>query len=258
MTTIRPTQAFLIAVFAAVLSAGAAHAEIKTRYVDYKHGDIVLSGFLAFDDKPVGQRPGVLLVHNRRGMSEKVRNDARLIANLGYVVFAVDMFGKGVLPETPAQMTALTRVYDNDRPLMRARAEAGLGVLQQESIVDRSRIAVIGYCFGGTVALELAETGVPVVGTVAVHGSFRNFTPNDAKNIRGSVLILHGAEDQTAPLEEVNSLIAQLRAAKVDWQLELYSGAEHGFTEPATPSEERADREYKATTERFFKEIFRH
>ena len=102
----------------------------------------------------------------------------------------------------------------------------------------------------------MAETGIPIAGMVSVHGSFRNFTPEAAKNIRGRVLILHGAEDEVAPLDEVNKLVSHLRAAKVNWQLELYSGAQHGFTNPSNASEERADREYKVAIQRFFKEIF--
>ena len=123
-------------------------------------------------------------------------------------------------------------------------------------MVDPNRLAVIGYCFGGTVAVELAETGVPVLGTVAVHGSFRNFEPELAKNIKGRVLILHCAEDEFAPLTEVNKLISDLRTAKVSWELQLFSGAQHAFTNPSNASEERANREYKFAIERFFKEIF--
>jgi dienelactone hydrolase len=123
-------------------------------------------------------------------------------------------------------------------------------------MVDSAKLAVVGYCFGGTVAIELAESGAPLLGVIPVHGSFHNFTPEDANNIQGSVLILHGAEDQTATLEDVNDLIADLRAAEVEWQLALYSGAEHGFTNPGSPAEERADREYKAASERFLAEIF--
>jgi len=113
-----------------------------------------------------------------------------------------------------------------------------------------------GYCFGGTVAVELAETGASALGTIAVHGSFRNFTPAAAKNIKGPVLILHGAEDEVAPLEEVNKLIADLRAAKVPWELQLYSGSSHGFTNPSNPQEGRADQEYRRSIRRFFTEIF--
>ena len=115
---------------------------------------------------------------------------------------------------------------------------------------------MVGYCFGGTVAVEFAETGAPIVGMVSVHGSFRNFTPEAAKNIKGRVLILHGAEDEVAPLTEVNTLIGHLRAAKVDWQLEVYSGSQHTFTNPRNASEQRADREYKAAMTRFFREVF--
>ena len=129
-------------------------------------------------------------------------------------------------------------------------------MLRKHPLVDANKLAVIGYCFGGTVAVELAESGVPVPGTVAVHGSFRNFEAERAKNIKGRVFILHGAEDEVAPLTEVNKLISDLRGAKVSWELQLFSGAQHGFTNPSNASEERADREYKIAIERFFKEIF--
>jgi dienelactone hydrolase len=238
------------------LHAGIAQAAIKTQYVDYKQGDTPLKGYLAYDDASTGKRPGVLLVHYRGGLSETTLKDAQMIARLGYVVFAEDIFGKDVLPKTVPEMTALTNIYNADRPLMRTRSQAGLDVLRQHSMVDASKLAIIGYCFGGTVAVELAETGVPVAGTIAVHGSFRNFTPAAAKSIKGRVLILHGAEDEVAPLEEVNKLVADLRAAKVNWELNIYSGAQHGFTNPTNASEERADREYKVAITRFFQEIF--
>jgi dienelactone hydrolase len=153
-------------------------------------------------------------------------------------------------------MTKLTEIYNKDRGLMRARARAGFDVLAKHPMVDPAKLALIGYCFGGTVAVELAESGAPALGTIAVHGSFRNFTPADAKNIRGKVLILHGAEDEVAPLEEVNKLVSDLRAAKVNWELQIYSGSSHGFTNPSSPAEERADRQYKVAMERFFRELF--
>ncbi len=254
MVIMRLLSIVLGAVLASVLHAGIARAEIQTQYVDYQLGDTSLSGYLAYDDSVEGRRPGVLLMHSRSGLGEGPLEDARMIAQMGYVVFAADMFG--VLPQTVPEMQALTELFRGDRPLMRARAQAGLDVLSANPMVDASRLSVIGYCFGGTVAVELAESGAPLVGVIPVHGSFRGFDPEAANNIQGRVLILHGAEDETAPLEEVNKLIADLRAAEVDWQLELYSGATHGFTNPENPSEERADREYKAAIERFFVEIF--
>jgi dienelactone hydrolase len=245
-----------VAVLAFMLQASFAHAAIKTQYVDYMDGNTPLSGYLAYDDALSGKRPGVLLVHYRGGLQADTLTDAQMIAKLGYVVFAEDVFGKGVVPKTVPEMTALTDIYNKDRPKMRTRSRAGFDVLAKNPMVDASKIALIGYCFGGTVAMELAETGVPAIGAVAVHGSFRDFTPENAKNIKGRVLILHGAEDQVAPLTEVNKLVADLRAAKVDWELRVFSGAQHGFTDPTNAAEERADREYKVAIQRFFREIF--
>jgi dienelactone hydrolase len=244
------------AVLALAAQLGVARAEIKKQFIDYKQGDKELSGLLVYDDAKTGKRPGVLLAHDRAGMAENAFRDSELIAKMGYVVFVEDMFGKGFVPKDVPEMTATITIYNNDRPLMRGRSSAGFDVLKSDSMVDTARIAVVGYCFGGTVAVELAETGVPIVGMISVHGSFRNFTPEAAKNIKGRVLILHGAEDPVAPLPEVMALVDQLRAAKVNWQLELYSGTTHGFTNPNGPSEERADREYKVAMARFLKEVF--
>jgi dienelactone hydrolase len=239
-----------------LLQAGSAQAAIRTQYVDYMHGSTPLKGYLAYDDAISGRRPGVLLLHYRGGLQGSTLENAEIIARLGYVVFVADIFGKDIVPKEVPEMTRLTTIYNNDRPLMRARARSGFDVLAQHPMVDASKVALIGYCFGGTVAIELAETGVPLVGTISVHGSFRNFTPEMARNIKGPVLILHGAEDEVAPLDEVNKLIADLRAAKVPWELQLYSGSSHGFDNPQNPHEERADREYRRSMQRFFKDVF--
>jgi dienelactone hydrolase len=146
-------------------------------------------------------------------------------------------------------------IYDKDRPLMRARALAGLDVLKAQPMVDPSKLASVGYCFGGTTGIELIETGAPLLGFVSVHGAFQNFAPEAAKNIKGRVLILHGAEDPVAPMAELNAVISQFRAAKVDFEVNLYSGAAHAFTKPQNPSEVRADDEYRVAMTRFLKDI---
>ncbi len=253
---LRSIFAILAAAFVTLFHAQAADAAIKTQYVDYKDGNTPLKGYLAYDDAKTGKRPAVLLVHYRGGLQGETLKDAEMIAGLGYVVFAEDVFGVATPPKTVPEMTALTEVYNKNRPLMRTRSRAGFDVLAKNPMVDPSKVAIIGYCFGGTVAVELGETGVPALGVVAVHGSFRDFAPEAAKNLKGRVLILHGAEDEVAPLTEVNKLVADLRAAKVPWELQVFSGAQHGFTNPANASEERADREYKVAIQRFFKEIF--
>ena len=244
----------VIACVGLAVAVQAARAEIKTQWIDYKQGDTALRGYLAYDDAIKDKRPAVLLVHRRDGMTPLTLQNAEMVARLGYVVFAPDIFG--VLPKDEEESRAQSTKFGNDRPLMRARAQAGFDILRANPMVDTARIAVLGYCFGGTTAVELAETGAPIVGTVTIHGSFRNFQHEAAKNIHGRMLILHGAEDPVAPLSEVNLLIQDLRDAKTPWQLELYSGTKHGFSTPKNPDEERADAQSKAAMARFFKEVF--
>jgi dienelactone hydrolase len=238
------------------LFAGGAQAEIKTQWVDYKQGDTALQGYLAYDDSLAGKRPGVLLLHRRDGMSDLTLQNAKMYAQQGYVVFAPDIFGKDIRPKTIPEMQAQTTLFTKDRPLMRARTQAGFDVLRANPMVDSAKIAVVGYCFGGEVAIEFTETGAPIVGSVTIHGSFRGYAAEAAMNIHGPVLILHGAEDPVAPLTEVIALIDQLRAAKVAWELNLYSGTEHGFSTPKDADETRADEESKFATARFFKQVF--
>ncbi len=251
------TVVVTVLVFAALLQGAPTAAQLKTQTVDYKHGNTALTGYLAYDGNMTGKRPGVLLVHRRDGMTDFTREHADMIAKLGYVVLAADIFGKGVLPKDIPEMQMETAKYNKDRLLMRARAQAGLDTLRENSMVDASRVAVIGYCFGGVVAMELIHTGAPVVGTIIAHGSFRGFAPGAANNIKGRVLILHGAEDPTAPLSELDLAIKELRQTQVDWQLEVYSGADHTFTTPDTPANERANMRAWAATQKFFAEVFR-
>jgi dienelactone hydrolase len=233
-----------------------AAAELRTQTVDYQHGDTTLEGYLAYDEAIIGKRPGVVLLHRRDGMTDLTRKNTEMVAKLGYVVFAPDIFGKTVRPKDVKEMIEQSAIYNKDRSLMRARARAGFDVLRQNPMVDPARLAMIGYCFGGAVAVELAEVAAPVLGTIAIHGSFRDHAPEAANNIKGRFLILHGAEDTIAPLEEVNKLIKDFRAAKVAWQMELYGGAEHGFSTPKNAAEERANTLSQAAAVRFLSEIF--
>ena len=249
---------FVLSLGTALLLGAPARAALKTQWIDYKEGNTPLSGYLVFDDAAQGRRPGVLMIHDRSGFSEGTLSDAQMIAKLGYVVFAEDIFGKGVVPKTVPEMMDTIAIYDKDRALMRARALAGLDVLKAQPMVDPAKLASVGYCFGGTVGIELIETGAPLLGFISVHGAFQKFSPEAAKNIKGRVLILHGTEDPVAPLEEVNALVSQLRAAKVDFEVNLYSGSAHAFTKPHNPSETRADEEYKVAMTRFFKDLLAH
>ena len=249
---------FVLAAAAMMLPAGAAQAAMKSQWIDYKQGNTPLSGYLVYDDALQGRRPGVLMIHDRSGFSAGTLADAEMIAKLGYVVFAEDIFGKGVVPKSVPEMTELITIYDKDRPLMRARALAGFDVLKAQPMVDPTKLASVGYCFGGTTGIELIETGMPLLGFISVHGAFRDFAPDAAKNIKGRVLILHGAEDPVAPMDELNAVISQFRAAKVDFEVNLYSGTAHAFTKPQNPSEVRANDEYKVAMTRFLKDLLAH
>jgi dienelactone hydrolase len=246
------------AALAVTVSAGSAQADLRKEWVEYSHGATKLKSYLVYDDKTAGKRPAVFLVHRRNGMDANTLKSADLYAGLGYAVFAVDMFGygQGVLPKTVPEMTEQILIYYKNTTLMKARAQAGLDAMLKNPMIDASRVALIGYCFGGTVGIEMAYAGAPIATTITIHGSFREHVAEDAKNIKGSVLILHGAEDKVAPLAAVDKVIAALRAAKVAFQYELYSGADHGFSTPQNAAEERANVQSIASSTRYLKELF--
>ena len=256
MTILRLLAAFVAAIFA--LAAAPAQAQLKTQWVEYSHGDTKLKGYLAYDEKTTGKRPAVLMIHAREGMTQKTQQLAEIWAKLGYVSFAADIFGygQGVLPKDVPEMQAQTTIYSNDRPLMRARTQAGYDTLIKNPMVDASKIALIGYCFGGAVGVEFGSTGAPLALNVAIHGSFRDHAPGWANNAKGMFLILHGAEDQGYPLPVVDKVVQELRGAKVPFELEVYSGTGHGFSTPKNAAEERANTQSIAAAARTLKERF--
>ena len=253
-------QYILPVVLAAVfsLSAVSAQAEMKSQWVEYSHGDTKLKAYMAYDDKITGRRPAVLVAHARSGMSPQTLKLTEIWAKLGYVSFAADIFGygQGVLPKNVEEMTVQTTIYSKDRALMRARTQAGFDTLVKNPMVDASKIALVGYCFGGAVGVEFGSTGAPLVANVSIHGSFRDHAAGWAKNAKGMFLILHGAEDEGYPLPVVDKVVQELRGAKVPFQLEVYSGTGHGFSTPKNKAEERANAQSIASTGRTLKELF--
>ena len=249
---------------ATLAMASAAQAKVQSTYVEYKEGDTLLQGFLAYDDALAGKRPGVLVIHEWNGLNPQVEKRAEMLAGLGYVAFAADIYGKGVRPKNPAESGAEARKYRADRPLLRRRAAAGLQVLAQNPRVDAGKLAAMGYCFGGGAALELARSGAPIRGAVSFHGNLDTPNPQDAQNIKGKVLVLHGDADPAVPREQVEAFRAEMGAAKVDYQFVAYGGAVHSFTNPNAgndPSkgsayDERADRRSWEAMKQFFAEIF--
>jgi len=255
----------LFLVFLSVFIAVQVHAEIKKEAIEYKHGDVVLEGYLAYDDAVQGKRPGVLVVHEWRGLNDYGKRRAEQLAELGYIAFALDMYGKGVYAKDHEEAGKLSGIYRSDRQLMRDRARAGLEILKNHSLTDQRRMAAIGYCFGGTTVLELARGGEELLGVVSFHGSLNTPTPEDAKNIKGKVLVLHGANDKFISQEDITAFQEEMRKADVDWQMVFYGGAVHSFTVPEAgndPSKgmaynEKADKRSWEEMKQFFNEIFK-
>lgn len=255
----------LFLAFLSVFIAVQVHAEIKKEAIEYKHGDVVLEGYLAYDGAVQGKRPGVLVVHEWRGLNDYARRRAEQLAEMGYIAFALDMYGKGVYAKDHEEAGKLAGIYRSDRKLMRERARAGLEILRDHSLTDQKRMAAIGYCFGGTTVLELAREGEDLLGVVSFHGSLSTPTPEDAKNIKGKVLVLHGANDKFISSDEISAFQEEMRKADVDWQMIFYGGAVHSFTVPEAgddPSKgmaynEKVDKRSWGEMKRLFEEIFK-
>lgn len=248
-----------------LLASISVQAEIRTRVVEYKEGETVLEGYMAYDDAAQGKRPAVLIVHQWKGLGDYEKKRAEMLAKLGYTVLAADIYGKGVRATNPKDAAGLAGKYKKDRALLRARVNAGFDFLKQQPQSDATRMAAMGYCFGGTTALELARSGADVKGIVSFHGGLNTPTPEDAKNIKGKVLALHGADDPNVPPAEVNAFEEEMRKAGVDWQLVAYGGAVHSFTDwnagndnsKGAAYNEKADKRSWQAMQDFFGEIFR-
>lgn len=237
---------------------------IVSKPVEYKQGDTVLEGFSAYDDARPGKRPAVLVVHQWKGLGDYEKKRAVMLAELGYNVLAVDIYGKGVRPQTPQEAGAEAGKYKNNTALLRARVRAGLDVLAGDARTDPTRIAAIGYCFGGTTVLELARSGAEIKGVVSFHGGLGAPDRSEAKNIKAKVLVLHGADDPYVPAPEVAAFEDEMRKGGVDWQLVAYGGAVHAFTDwnggndnaKGAAYNERADRRSWEAMKQFFAELF--
>ena len=244
--------------------AAMAHAEIHTERVAYKQGDTEMEGYLAFDAAQQGKRPGVLVVHDWMGPGKFSDGRAEELAKLGYVAFAVDIYGKGVRPKDQKEASAAAGQFKNDRAGVRARMKAALDVLKARDNVDPAKLAAIGYCFGGMCVLELARSGADIAGAVTFHGSLDSPSPQDAKNIKAKVLVLHGADDRFVN-EQVPGFQDEMRKAGVDWQMIYYANSVHSFTNPDAGSDnskgaaynEKADKRSWEAMKSFFAEIFK-
>lgn len=216
-----------------LMSGSLVQAEVMTREIEYTDGDVTLSGFLAWDQDQANDKvPGVLVVHQWLGVTDYEKSRCKQLAELGYVAFALDIYGKSSRPANQQEAGKYAGIYKNDRELYRRRLNLGLEQLRKAPHVDAQRLAAIGYCFGGTGVLELARSGADIDGVVSFHGGLDSPSPEDGKKIRIKVLVCHGADDPFIPEQDINAFKQELNAAKVDWQMNYYSGAVHSFTQP--------------------------
>ncbi len=255
----------VLALLLCLYGVSLARAEVQTKAIEYRDGDLVLEGFAAWDPTKISKgAPGVLVVHQWMGLTDYEKSRCKQLAELGYVAFALDIYGKGVRPDNPKSAAEQAGIYKADRGLFRQRLNLGLEQLKQLTGVDADKLAAIGYCFGGTGVLELARSGAKVQGVVSFHGGLDSPTPADGKNIQCKVLILHGADDPFVPAADIQAMLKEFNDAGVDWQMISYSQSVHSFTQPSAGSDnsagaaynERSDKRSWKAMQQFFNELF--
>ena len=236
---------------------------IQTRTIDYQDGEVDLQGYLAWDDAVEGKRPGVMIAHAWAGRSDFENGKAEELAKLGYVGFALDNFGKGILGRNTEENSALIQPFLDDRAMLQGRLQIALDVLKGLDEVDASRVAAIGFCFGGLCVLDLARTGTDLAGVVSFHGLFGSPGNTAGNKIKAKVLALHGWDDPMAPPDQVVSLAEELSSMGADWQLHGYGNTMHAFTNPqakdpdfGTVYNPDADRRSWNAMQNFLSEIF--
>jgi dienelactone hydrolase len=258
------------AIFLTLLIAIPAVAVVEGRNIEYRAADgTVLKGYLAEDDSLAGRRPGVLVVHEWWGHNAYARKRADMLAALGYTALAVDMYGDGRMAEHPDDAGTFAGAVRKNLPVMKERFLAGLELLRAQPTVDPAKIAAIGYCFGGSVVLEMARVGLDLKGVASFHGSLGGGSTAQPGQVKARVLVLNGADDQAVSVGQIEAFKKEMAAAGVNYTFINYPGARHSFTNPEVDEiakkfnmtnnayHAEADRESWAELQRFFVEIFR-
>jgi len=221
----------LLAFAGVLLSASVCLAEVREAQVAYKEGSTPLIGYMYTDGSP-GKKPAVLIFSDWMGVGPFAKERAKQLVGLGYSAFVADIYGNEQHAKDQKEAGELATKFKSDRPLMRARARAALETLLKYDTVDPTRVGAMGFCFGGTVSLELARSGAAVAGLVSFHGGLDTPDASLAKNIKGKVLALHGADDPLVPETDVRAFEEEMRKAAVNWELVKYGNAVHAFTNP--------------------------
>ena len=242
-------------------------AEIVGKEVEYKQGDTVMKGYIAYDDSIQQQRPGVLVVHEWWGHNDYARERARKLARLGYTALAVDMYGDGKQAEHPQDAGKFASAVGGNMPLAKARFEAALDTLKSHETVDDDKLAAIGYCFGGGIVLNMARQGVDLQGVVSFHGSLATSSPAGKGDIKAKIRVFNGAADPMVKAEHITAFEEEMKTAGAEYKLVNYPGAKHAFTNPEADRyaekfqlplgyQKKADEDSWQQMQAFFKSIF--
>ncbi len=242
----------------------AARSAIKTETVEYKDGDTALNGFMVYDDALEGKRPGVIVVHEWWGLNDYTKQRAEMLAELGYVAFAIDMYGDEKVTEHAKDAKGWMSQITENVEAWQKRALLGLDILKKHELVDPDYTAAVGYCFGGATVMQMSYAGANLDGVVSFHGSLPPATEEQQKNIKAKVLVAHGEADGFIPAERIIAFKQGLDAAGADWQMVSYGGAHHGFTNPGADAygidgvkyDEKADNRSWALMQLFLDEVF--
>jgi dienelactone hydrolase len=237
-------------VIAAIAFTANSLGAVKTKVIEYKAGDTLMEGFLAWDDSVAeGKKPGVLVFPEWWGLTDYPKKRAEQLAQLGYVAFAADMFGKGKTTDDPNEAGKLAGSVKMHPDVEKERLEAALDVLKSQSQADPNRLAAIGYCFGGTMALDMVRMGLPVKGVASFHGDLSTKQP--AQNAKGmKILVLTGADDEWVPAEQVTQFEEEMKKAGADVKVISYPGAQHAFTNPDADRHDLKNVKYNADADK--------
>lgn len=236
---------------------------LQTSKIEYVHGNIILEGYCALNDSKSGKKPAVIVAPDWSGRNDFACQKAEQLAELGYVGFALDMYGRGMQGKTKEEKSALIKPLMEDRGLLRGRVMAALDTVKKLEIVNTARIGAMGFCFGGLCVLDLARAGADLRGVVSVHGLLNAPHGLPEKKIHAKILALHGHDDPMVLPDQVAAFQDEMTKAKADWQLHIFGNAMHGFTNPqahdpvfGTVYDNLADKRSWILAKEFFAEIF--
>ena len=205
---------------------------VKGEAVTYESGGLTMKGYMAYDDAKTAKRPGVLVVHEWWGHNDYARKRARMLAELGYVALAVDMYGDGKTAEHPQDAGKFAAEVRQNMPVATLRFKAAMQLLKDHPMVDRDHIAAIGYCFGGGVVLQMARLGLDLDAVVSFHGSLATDSPAVPGMVKARILVCDGADDKMVTPQQIQAFHREMKRAGVDYKFASYPGAKHSFTNP--------------------------